>query len=275
MRLKSRPSRGRKHRAGTPNGFTLLEILIVVSIFTTSVIIMTDVFVLATRTQRRQAVVQKVHSDIRFALETIAREARLGQIDYDAYRSASGSGDLYGNGLVDKDIREGPVENLIIKDGSGQSLFFRAENVTDPSQSCQTPGIVCQAVTYVNDDYPYAYSGGTSVPQVLTSSDTRITNLSFYIWPDNDPYLVRSCINDTDCQAFFDDGTSENGTEGICDTEANICRFGVADAGLPSGIAYHDTHQPRVTIIIEGEDTDPTEAVHIAVQTSVSLRFYP
>ncbi|MBI4414916.1 MAG: type II secretion system protein, partial [Candidatus Kerfeldbacteria bacterium] len=71
----------RPHR----KGFTLVEILTVVSIFAVTSLIATNIFVITSRFQRKAATSQKLQGDIRFAVEAIAREVRFGTIDYGCY----------------------------------------------------------------------------------------------------------------------------------------------------------------------------------------------
>lgn len=71
-------------------GFTLIEILVVVAVFSVTILIATSVFLLATSAQRRTTLAQKLQGDIRYALETIARDVRYGTIDYDCYKSSTG-----------------------------------------------------------------------------------------------------------------------------------------------------------------------------------------
>ncbi|MFH1173089.1 MAG: prepilin-type N-terminal cleavage/methylation domain-containing protein, partial [bacterium] len=58
-------------------GFSLMEMLTAIAIFIIVILIITNIFLLASREHRHIAAVQKVQSDARFALEIMAREARM------------------------------------------------------------------------------------------------------------------------------------------------------------------------------------------------------
>lgn len=60
------------------NGFTLIELMVSISIFLTSIIVVTSVFLLSFSTQRRAFAERRVVDALRSGLEVMAREVRTG-----------------------------------------------------------------------------------------------------------------------------------------------------------------------------------------------------
>src|SRR5689334_4987371 len=66
-------------------GFTLVELLIVAAGFAVIFLVATTVYANATRNQRLVSSTQRVSSDARYIIETLAREARTKTFDYSFY----------------------------------------------------------------------------------------------------------------------------------------------------------------------------------------------
>ena len=79
-------------------GFTLIEVLIAASIFTTVSLISLNIFVNVIRTQRRVSLDNAMYEDARVMMERIAREVRSNTIDYEEYyNKATLKTNPYGN----------------------------------------------------------------------------------------------------------------------------------------------------------------------------------
>ncbi|PIT90315.1 MAG: hypothetical protein COU22_02845, partial [Candidatus Komeilibacteria bacterium CG10_big_fil_rev_8_21_14_0_10_41_13] len=65
------------------SGFTLIEVVVALGIFSIATTYAIGIFVQSNQVQRRTANVQRVLSDARYVLEVMAREVRMGEIDYD------------------------------------------------------------------------------------------------------------------------------------------------------------------------------------------------
>ncbi len=147
---------------GDKRGLTLMEILVVMGIFSVTVTIASGIFLLSNRAQRRVLAITTGQADMRFALEAMVREVRGGQIDYATYEGSGG-------GIPT------PTDRLILKDPTGGNLVFYAE--TNPTV-CPAGIAKCLAVK-VN---------GT--PQSLTSAGVLLEKLVFYVTPANDPFSI-------------------------------------------------------------------------------------
>lgn len=145
---------------GVRRGFTLMELLVVMGLFSVTVMIATNIFMLSSRAQRRVLAITAAQADLRYALEAMVREARMGQIDYAAY-AASGGVAI-------------PANRLVIKGPSGdQETFFLSNNPT----VCPTGITKCLALTVDG-----------SAPQALTTAGLEIDSLVFYVSPQADPF---------------------------------------------------------------------------------------
>lgn len=70
-------------------GFTLVEVLVVVAIFSVVVVSVINLFLLGSRAQRRVEGREAVASAARSVIETMARDVRNGGVDYGRYQSSS------------------------------------------------------------------------------------------------------------------------------------------------------------------------------------------
>jgi len=144
-----------------PRGLTLMELLVVMGLFSLTVGITSSIFLLSNQAQRRVLAITAAQADLRFALEAIVRETRGGLIDYATYESAGGI--------------PAPADSLILKSASGSRLEFYAE--TSPA-ICPTGIAKCLAVKV------------DGVSQAVTSSGVLLQNLVFYVTPSADPFTI-------------------------------------------------------------------------------------
>lgn len=138
-------------------GFTLVEMVIVLAIFVTAILIITDIFMTSTRAQRKVAIVQKVQSDARYAMEKITEEIRLGTIDYSYYGG---------------EIQTNPQETLALLDADNEQIIFKKQN----------KGV------------EMSVDGGSSWGD-LTGKGVKVENLQFYISPEQDPFAEGSTVD--------------------------------------------------------------------------------
>ena len=62
-------------------GFSLMEMVVVLAVFSMTALMAVDLFVTITNVQRQVRNVQAVQSDARFVMESIVREAQVGTVD--------------------------------------------------------------------------------------------------------------------------------------------------------------------------------------------------
>jgi len=135
-------------------GFTIMETIMVLGVFTIATTYALAIFVQSNTVQKRTANIQRTLVDARYVMEVMAREFRMGQIDYDYYGGPlpSPAAELY---LLD--INNNPVRfRRFVNEQSGNGtvqLFF----------------------------------GGNWLD--VTPPDLNISRLDFYLSPPEDPFV--------------------------------------------------------------------------------------
>lgn len=154
-------------------GFTLMEIIVVIAVFSITVVVAVDLFIEYTKLQKRASAEQTLGSDARFITESVSRQFRLGTIDYGFYA------DPDDDPFTDDDIVIGSTP---VKDPSGNSIL----------------AIVDQG----GDRLRYRFQETAGVGRVELSSDqgqnwTAVTptsidveRIDFYLAPTTDPFTL-------------------------------------------------------------------------------------
>lgn len=148
-------------------GFTLMEILVVLAIFSTAVLILSDIFLITQRVQRKVAIIQRAHSDARFAIEAISREARMGIIDYKYYK------DKY-----EGQIPQGSVDELALVDINENKIKFYKSK--PDNENC--PEGVDSCLIFSLDT-----SSGERLASI-TPKEVELIDLQFFITPKKNPF---------------------------------------------------------------------------------------
>ncbi|TAK05564.1 type II secretion system protein [Patescibacteria group bacterium] len=99
-------------------GFTLMEVLVVVAIFSTAMVAVTDMFLIANRAERKVLGREELAATARVAVEQMARGVRRGSIDYARYADPAEGGPL---GLTDTRL-------FLSASGGGTFSFRRSES---------------------------------------------------------------------------------------------------------------------------------------------------
>jgi len=216
-------------------GFTLMEIVLVLGIFSTSLLLVMNIFATSTNLQRRSIISQRLSGDARFTMETIARTVRSGTVDYDFYegRTPYFSDDQAYN-LSDPTY---PLHVLAVNDQDGNRTIIRRKSldpvndkwgklvqngrlkVDDQIEICLETSI-CVKPDYsgnkneCNSDADCDEAGGESCKlscefwqswSDITPESVRLTGgsqhldepygLKFFIIPDVNPYWLIDPIN--------------------------------------------------------------------------------
>jgi len=143
-------------------GVTLMELLVVLGVFSTTVMLTSAIFLQSNVVQRRVLLMGAAQADLRFTLEAMVREVRQGGVDYGYYEGEGGI--------------ELPADRLVVTNPYGErEMFFTS---TDPGVCPQ--GIArCVAVSI---------DGGA--PESMTSRSFELERMFFYITPSADPFTV-------------------------------------------------------------------------------------
>ncbi|MBI2099484.1 type II secretion system protein [Candidatus Uhrbacteria bacterium] len=140
-------------------GFTLVEMLVAVSLFSIVVAATADLYLAISRAQKSVRARQRLGSEARFAAELISREIRAGTIDYAAY---GGSAPKSANFLYLRD-RDGNAETFRVSGGPAQCV--------EASHPCL---VVCDSL-------------GNCSP--LSTKNIFWDKIDFRVSPERDPFL--------------------------------------------------------------------------------------
>ncbi len=111
-------------------GLTLIEILVVMGVFSGLMIIISGIFLVNFRMQRRTLAIQKTMGEVSYAIEYIGRAARMAQIDEEGdclgednwgftYKTISNPG----NGIKFIDYKEECIRFYLDDNGNGEQLI--------------------------------------------------------------------------------------------------------------------------------------------------------
>lgn len=153
--------RTRKQQAG----FTLVEMMVAVSIFATASVIVADLFLIANRAQRRTSVGQQIQSDARIIFSQVGDRIRSGEIDYDGYGGTAPSASDVLRVVDERD-------NFVVVRQS-DSVFA---NTVCPSEK-STPCLE------ISED-----GGFTFAP--MTSDSVKVVGVQFYVDPPQRPTVT-------------------------------------------------------------------------------------
>jgi len=138
-------------------GFTIMETVMVLGVFTIAATYSLAIFVQSNMVQKRTANIQQTLADARYTLEVMAREFRMGRLDFDYYGSP---------------LPQMPVEELAVIDQDNNTVRFRR------SQIPETERFVVQL--YYNGEW-----------LDITPEDLNVTRLDFYLAPDESPWVFQ------------------------------------------------------------------------------------
>lgn len=238
------------------SGFTLMETVVVLAVFATTITIATDLFFTITREQRRTQNVQAVQSDASLVLEAMAREITVGTIDYGFYKAVCTTGPFIGdycpNGNSDCDASgtcgvidlTSPTYILATRDQENNQIFYRRSNGGS--------GDIIQVCSNNSEDFNRCNTTLTTTNwQQATPIGVKVTNLKFYIAPSSNPFSTK-----------------------------NSCTIATQDVDCDSGqcvnyLCVIPDQQPTVTVILETISTQSGSVQEkISLQTTATSMFY-
>ncbi|MBI5465696.1 MAG: prepilin-type N-terminal cleavage/methylation domain-containing protein [Candidatus Kerfeldbacteria bacterium] len=150
-----------------PKGFTIMEMVVVLAVFSVVAVVTADIFFTVTRAQKRVVQQQQVQSDVRFSLDTIAREIHQGFVDYDYYASQVPALYLVQGSQVQ------PQTVLALRDAAGVAVRFR--QTADTLQVCR---------------------GQCTSWEPLVSENIQVPKAVFYLVPGSDPFAQVAGVPD-------------------------------------------------------------------------------
>ncbi len=145
-------------------GFTLMEMLVALTIFSTLVVAATNIFMLASRSQRKIFDLETMQASARYTMEAMVREIRTGSIDLAYYASR-------GTPLIT------PDPELALVDSEGDDIRFFESDENNASYCPDGDSTPCLLVTV-----------GANPPAPISPKGIKVRSVSFYISPEVDPF---------------------------------------------------------------------------------------
>ncbi len=226
-------------------GFTLIEMLIAISVFAIVLLIIVNVYVVVNNSQRKVVTLQKIQDDTRFLYEAMAQEIRLGSIDFNFYATVASG--------INLEPTLGGTDNyvLAIVTQSQEHVFFRRSSLVANDNDGAGDTVQYCAVDAANscglDD--------DSLWQDITPEGVSVLDLRFLITPSADPFTAtaeQTCAATSECDPGY-----------VCDA---TCQY-FSDGG---------NYQPKVRIVMNtvGRAGAASEESHLTVQTTISTRLF-
>lgn len=253
-------------------GFTLLELIVAMGIFSIVLIIATGLFVSITRSQKRVQSLSKLQGDARFLIENMAQAVRIDGIDYSYYRDPDGDND--------------PSDAILNVSSSPQSTLVTKSAAGDRTVYWKLPGTNAISVCLQKSTEPFvkcwADSSNSSNFLPVTPTNVNITKFNVYISPGSDPFAIVAkaaidCKNKNinfvmeigvcKCDDSLD--TIEN------DSDATNCfpdQACIVSSGPVFEICVAPNSQSRATVVMSS--LDPQSQASVTLQTTVSSRMY-
>ncbi len=164
---------GKSEESRFQRGFTFIELLVVIFIYSILLAGTVDIFVSAQRAQRKTAALEKLQDDARFLIQTITQSFQAGGLDYSCYQQTGQNLNCI-QGLPE-DTSVG-IDILAIKNFEGKTIQFK-QSGDECSDSNSTPCVL------VSDD-----NGNTWVQG--SSEGVKVDTLKFYISPFQNPFQL-------------------------------------------------------------------------------------
>ncbi|MBU1146493.1 type II secretion system GspH family protein [Patescibacteria group bacterium] len=153
-------------------GFTLVEMMVVLAIFSVATVVIVDIFMMASKASRRTLAIEKVQSDARYSMEAISKEIKMDMIDYDWGGYVGGI--------------NFPEEELALRDADDNLIVFKKS-----ADDCPPETAACLVVSL---------DGGLTFASI-TSKGNNVEDLKFYIDPIVDPFKLNALnLYDSDNQ---------------------------------------------------------------------------
>lgn len=230
-------------------GFTLIELLIVAAIFSTAALLATTVFSNIQTRQRQIQGQQRVTSDGRYVMESIARSIRTGSVNYAIYTS----------GVYPSVINGLPTTSISVIDLQNVVTCYKWENsalwvITPATTQCAT-------------------SSGSAWTQI-NPTDLRVDSIQFLVTPKSDAYRPVPRAS-TDCHTPLSSYVASSGTCS-CSVDADCWSDQTCDISGGTGFCSNANVQPQVTIVMKTSSANagPGEQTSVELQTTVVSRVY-
>jgi len=157
------------------SGFTLLEALLAISIFSIMTVVILDVFVRTQSIQARASSMQKLQDDGRFIMNKIASDIRNGSLLYECYEAHVPS------------VCDAPIDSLngnmvlALKDREGTTVIMKQGiTVAECGLAKNTP---CLLISKSSDLGSVNFSR-------ISEGNSKISDFRVFLFPDKNPFAL-------------------------------------------------------------------------------------
>ncbi len=247
-------------------GFTLIEVLVTMAIFSITALMAVNVFLIFVQQQRRALNQQELQNDARAVVEQIAKDLREGSVDY-SYYSTFLVGEpkklfaaLTGTGN----------ECLVVRDALNTQILYRLNSTT---KTIQRMVPIAPVTVACNDaSLTTAWDNTDISPPNLT-----VSSFTFFISPSEDPFAAQVAMEcGTESPPSFTELNCRWGT--ICENPdvADTCQNerGGKCYCFPQKFGDTVSLHPRVTYSLEVSRTSGQQTVSQIFQTTVASRIF-
>ncbi len=154
-------------------GFTLVEMIITIFLFSLLIVIVSDVFSRAQQAQRRTVALQRLQDDMRFFMNKIASGVRSGSVTYEWYAEPTHGISQNGNDTLALTTLDG--KKLLVKRG-------KDTNAPLPTP-CDDADQSVPCILLMSED-------NSATWQQASSGNVRIERLLFFVTPQKDPFSL-------------------------------------------------------------------------------------
>ncbi|MFC1655767.1 PilW family protein [Patescibacteria group bacterium] len=176
-----------KKFAKTQKGFTLIEVLVALSIFVIFVTSMSTTYLHIARSQREANSIRAMYSDLRYVMTILSDEARAKTVDYACYSSNALAGS-FSTKCNDVRASAGSVDYLALIDraSSNRTIFIVEEN----NEDVKDLKVFKEHKTFDNNGLEtwVANEGYTAGYQPIALDTVKLEGLEFEIAPLADPF---------------------------------------------------------------------------------------
>lgn len=236
-----------KNLGKNKTGFTLIEMILALSIFVLVMVAAVNVYLIIYNSQQKIVAMQRVQDDVRYLFEAIAQDVRLSRINYSFYDDQPTPIDLHPLAGSNNTV-------LALIDQSGGEFFYRLKpsGDKDKTQYCKVDG--------TND----CGMANDSLWADITPVSVSISHLQFRITPSADPFIERDTSGLVDCLAIT---CANRDLPSYRCGAGNYCRY------------YSDGHnfQPKVQIVFRAEALNaniPEKSRTLSMQSTISTRIF-
>lgn len=168
-----RALRGTRSAAHENGGFTLVEMLLVLFLFITLLVAVSDIFMRSQRSQHQSQGLLRLEDDVRYVMNTIADAVRSGSIDYECYaqESCGAAIDPAGGNAI-----------LALKNAQGRSKLYKISTETGDNACLDTDSTPC---ILVSDSLGASWQSMTQQGVSVDSAKSI-----FLIEPARDPFAT-------------------------------------------------------------------------------------